>query len=434
MLFDYFSGLIGFMKEDFLHHVWQFKKFNQHNLSTVQGEALQIVNAGQYLQLAGPDFFNAQIIVGNQKWAGNVEIHIKSSDWYLHHHEKDANYDSVILHVVWEHDTEVLRKDGSEIPVLELKHHIDSGLIGRYNALGAAKTWIFCEKELATLDSFIVENWKERLFFDRLERKALPIIALAKELGGDWEAVLFCFLAKNFGLNTNGHSFFELAKSLTFSILRKESFEPQNIEALLFGRVGFLTGDFEDLYAKDLQQRYAYISHKHQLKPAYVPVPEFFKHRPDNFPTIRLSQLGQLYHTHQNLFSKLIVASTLQDIYEAFEIQASPYWDTHYRFDKESPKKRKQLSKSFIELLIINTIVPFKFAYAQGNGKENSEELIVLMQQLAPENNAVMDKFRQFKMMPQSAYDTQSLLQLKNEYCNHKRCMQCAFGLEILKR
>lgn len=196
------------MKEDFLHHVWQFKKFNQLNLSTVQGDALQILHPGQYLQLAGPDFFNAQIIVGKQKWAGNVEIHLKSSDWYLHHHETDANYDSVILHVVWEYDTEVLRKDGSEIPVLELKHHVDNALVENYAALASAKTWINCERELAVIQSFTVNNWKERLFLERLERKALPVMQLAKYLGGDWEAVLFCFLAKNFGLNTNGQTFF----------------------------------------------------------------------------------------------------------------------------------------------------------------------------------------------------------------------------------
>lgn len=422
------------MKEDFLHHVWQFKKFNQLNLSTVQGEALQIIHPGQYLQLAGPDFFNAQIIVGKQKWAGNVEIHLKSSDWYLHHHETDANYDSVILHVVWEHDTEVLRKDGTEIPVLALKNQIDSALVTSYGALASAKTWINCEKELAGLEPFTVNNWKERLFLERLERKSLPIKQLSKDLTGDWEAVLCCFLAKNFGLNTNGQAFFEIVNSLPFNTIRKESFESENIEALLFGRAGLLNGPFEDLYAKDLQQRYGYIIHKHGLENVFVTPVEFFRHRPDNFPTIRLSQFGQLYHNRQNLFSKIIETNSLQAIYDVFDVQAAPYWATHYRFDKESTKKRKVLSKSFIDLLIINTIVPFKFAYSKATGKEITEELLALMQLLSPENNAVMDKFKQFKMVPENAYDTQALLQLKNEYCNHKRCMQCAFGLEILKR
>jgi len=422
------------MKEDFLHHVWQFKKFNLHGLTTVQGDRVDIINAGQYLQLAGPDFFNAQIVIAGQKWAGNVEIHIKSSDWYLHNHERDANYDSVILHVVWEHDTEVMRKDNSEIAVLELKHHVDPKLLDNYNALAAAKTWIYCEKELETMNSFVIENWKERLFFERLERKAKPIVQLAKETNGDWEAVLFCFLAKNFGLNTNGEVFYSIATSIPFSIVRKESFEAENIEALLMGRAGIIDGEFEDVYAKDLKYRYQYIAHKHRLEPAHIDSVEYFRHRPDNFPTIRLAQLAQLYHSGQNLFSKIITANTLTELYSIFNVQASPYWNTHYRFDKESPRKRKSLSASFIDLLVINTIIPFRFAYAKSIGKENTEELVALMQHAAPEKNAIIDKFRTFKIAPQSAYDTQSLLQLKNEYCNHKRCMQCALGLELLKR
>jgi hypothetical protein len=430
----YFRPSIYGMKEEFLHHVWQFKKFNTQGLTTVQGDPVEIVNGGQYLQLAGPDFFNAQVIIGGQKWAGNVEIHIKSSDWYLHSHERDTNYDNVILHVVWEHDIEVMRKDNSEIPVLELKQHIDPALLSNYNALASVKTWIYCEKELESMDSFVVNNWRERLFFERLERKALPIMELATATNADWEAVLFCFLAKNFGLNTNGEVFFEVAKSLPFSIVRKESFDAENIEALLFGRTAMLDGEYEDVYAKDLQGRYAYMMHKHQLEPAHVNSVEYFRHRPDNFPTIRLSQLGQLYHTSQNLFSKIIEATTLTDLYDVFNVQAGAYWQTHYRFDKESPKKRKPLSRSFIDLLIINTVIPFKFAYGRSIGQENSEELVTLMQQLDAEKNAIIDKFKSFKVVTQSAYDSQALLQLKNEYCNHKRCLQCALGLELLKK
>ena len=422
------------MKEDFLHHVWQFKKFITQGLTTVQGEPVEIINGGQYLQLAGPDFFNAQVVIGGQKWAGNVEIHIRSSDWYLHSHERDANYDNVILHVVWEHDTEVMRRDNSEIPVLELKHYVDPALLSGYNALASVKTWIFCEKELETINSFVVNNWKERLFFERLERKALPILQLAAATNSDWEAVLFCFLAKNFGLNTNGEVFYEVAKSVPFSIVRKESFDAENIEALLFGRASMLDGDYEDVYAKDLQGRYAYMMHKHRLESVHVSSVEYFRHRPDNFPTIRLSQLGQLYHASQNLFSKIIAATTLAELYSVFNVQAGVYWQTHYRFDKESQKKRKTLSHSFIDLLIINTVIPFKFAYGRNMGKENSEELVMLMQQLDAEKNAIIDKFKSFKMVTQSAYDSQALLQLKNEYCNHKRCLQCALGLELLKK
>lgn len=422
------------MKEDFLHYVWQFKKFDTLNLKTVQGEDIVVVNTGQYLQLAGPDFFNAQLAIGSQKWAGNVEIHIKSSDWYLHSHETDNSYDNVILHVVWEHDTEVFRKDNTEIPVLELKHYVSAETLNNYNNLAVTKSWIYCEKELAHVDAFMFSNWKERLFFERLERKALPILELAKATGNDWEAVLFSFLAKSFGLNTNGEIFYRVAQSLPFSVIRREGFEFENLEALFFGRVGLLEDNHEDLYFKDLKSRYDYICHKYRLDKVYVDPVQFFKHRPDNFPTIRLSQLAQLYHKHQNLFSKLTEGVSVEQIYNIFDIQVSPYWQTHYTFDKVSTKKRKSLTTSFVDLLIVNTIVPFRFAYERSIGKEDPEKLIAMLQAIKPEKNAIIDKFTQFNVEMKSAFDTQSLLQLKNEYCANKRCLQCAVGLELLKK
>lgn len=421
------------MREDFLHYLWQFKKFDTTALKTVQGDGVQLLNVGQYLQQTGPDFFNAQVVIGGQHWAGNVEIHIKSSDWYLHCHETDPNYDNVVLHVVWEHDTEVLYKNGAEIPVLELRHYTSGELITKYKELRSAKTWINCEKQIRDTDSFTLANWKERLFFERLERKSQPISFLVEETAGDWEAVLFCFLAKNFGLNTNGEAFFELAKSLPFGVVRKEAFELQNLEALLFGRAGLLDEDFEEVYPKTLKQQYDYAIHKYQLKPFHFTPLEFFRHRPDNFPTIRLAQLAAVYSVHQNLFSKIVQANTLVDIYTLFSVQVSPYWHSHYRFDKESVSKRKPLSASFINLLIINTIVPLKFAYARSLGKDNTDALVALLQDVAAEKNAVIDKFKFYKVEVASAYDSQALLQLKNEYCNHQRCLQCAIGLTLLK-
>ena len=240
------------MKEDFLHYIWQFKKFDFSNLETVQGEKLILFNSGHYLQLAGPDFFNSQLSIGEQKWAGNVEIHLKSSDWYVHHHENDSNYDNVILHVVWEHDTEVFRKDNSEIPVLELRKYVSNQTLEKYLNLASLKSWIFCEKEIATIDDFVFKNWQEKLFFERLERKSIPIQKILQETENDWETVLFCLLGKSFGLNTNGEIFFKIAQSIPFSIIRKESFEVENLEALFFGRSGLLDSDNEDSYKEKL--------------------------------------------------------------------------------------------------------------------------------------------------------------------------------------
>jgi len=421
------------VKEDFLHYVWQYKKFDFSNLTTVSGELLTITNCGNYLQQTGPDFFNAQIVLGNQKWAGNIEIHIKSSDWYLHQHEKDTNYENVILHVVWEHDTPVFRKDNSEIPVLELKNYIKEKELENYRKLASPKSWIYCENQIVNIDSFVFSNWKERLFVERLERKYIPIEQLLTETENDWEAVLFCMLAKNFGLNTNGETFLKIAKSIPFSIVRKESAEVANIESLLFGSAGLFPLDAEDNYTIDLKNRFDFISQKHVLKRITIEPLQFFKHRPDNFPTIRLAQLAMLYHKQQNLFSKVIVAKKLTELYQLFEITISEYWQKHYQFDKESPKKKKQFSQSFIDLLVINTIVPIQFAYAKSQGKESSESLLDLLREIASEKNIIIEKFSNFGIKAINAFESQSLLQLKNEYCNHRKCLQCAVGIQLLK-
>ena len=421
------------MKEDFLHYVWQYKKFDFSNLTTVLGESLTITNCGNYLQQSGPDFFNTQIVIGNQKWAGNVEIHIKSSDWYLHHHEKDANYDNVILHVVWEHDTPVFRKDNSEIPVLELKKYISKKDLENYQELASPKSWIYCESQIASIDKFILANWQERLFIERLERKYIPIKQLLNETENNWEAVLFCMLAKNFGLNTNGETFLRMAKSIPFSVIRKESVEVANLEGLFFGITDLMPLRAEDNYTKDLKNRFDYLSKKHQLKKILIEPVQFFKHRPDNFPTIRLAQFAMLYHKHQNLFSKVILAKSLKELYQLFDITISDYWQSHYQLDKESPKKKKQFSKSFIDLLIINTIVPIQFAYAKSHGKEASESLLNLLREVAVEKNIIIEKFSGFGIKAKNAFESQSLLQLKNEYCNYSKCLQCAVGIQLLK-
>ncbi|QBN19997.1 DUF2851 family protein [Flavobacterium nackdongense] len=421
------------MKEDFLHYLWKFKKFDTLNLKTFNGEEITIIQVGQYLELAGPDFFNAQLIIGEQKWAGNVEIHLKSSDWYVHHHERDEAYENVILHVVWEHDTEIFRSNNSEIPVLELKKYVDAAALSNYQSLMAPKSWIYCEKQLKNCDEFLLKNWQERLFFERLERKSKSIFELLQQTNSDWEAVLFCLLAKNFGLNTNGEIFLKIAQSIPFSIIRKESFEVENLEALLLGNAGLVDAEKEDNYFKDLKFRYFYLLHKYQMEKKVVEPVQFFKHRPDNFPTIRLSQLANLYHIHQNLFSIINSSNSVKRIYEIFDVSTSDYWQNHYQFDKESPKKKKKISKSFVDLIIINTIIPLQFAYAKSQGKENSEDIIQLINEVNAEKNAIIDKFSSFGIPSKSALASQSLLQLKNEYCNKSRCLECAIGMELLK-
>ncbi len=422
------------MKEDFLHYLWQFQKFDFSNLKTTKGEIISIIKPGQYLQLEGPDFFNAQITIANQKWAGNIEIHLQSSDWYLHHHEKDDNYNNVILHVVWHHNSPIFRKDNTEIPVLELKNYVKQQELAKYVELVTPKTWVFCEKLIATVDQFVLSNWKERLFFERLERKSISIFQLLNETENDWETALFCLLAKNFGLNTNGDSFFKIAKSIPFAIIRKEALEVQFLEALFFGQANMIPITIEDTFPKELQYQYDYFVLKYKLEKPEIESIQFFKHRPDNFPTIRLAQLCMLYHLQRNLFSKIFGINTIAEIYQVFNVSVSEYWKTHYNFDKISTRKEKILSKSFIDLIILNTIIPIQFAYAKSLGKDNSEKIMELANSILPEKNAIIDKFTFFGITCKSALDSQSLLQLKNEYCNAKKCLQCSIGIELLKK
>ncbi|WP_306353247.1 DUF2851 family protein [Flavobacterium sp. '19STA2R22 D10 B1'] len=420
------------MKEDFLHYLWRYKKFTLTNLQTTQGEYITIINVGQYLQLSGPDFFNAQIIIGNQKWAGNVEIHLKSSDWYVHNHENDEAYENVIIHVVWEDDMAVFRKNNSEVPVLQLKEYVSQEMIKNYTTLSITKKWIYCEEELKKINNFIINNWQERLFFERLERKAIDIEQELRRTDNDWEAVLFYALSKNFGLNTNGEQFLKMAQSIPFTVIRKERFDILNLEALFFGRIGLLLFPKEDQYYNNLKKRFEYLQEKYQLKKIHIDSVQFFKHRPDNFPTIRLSQLASVYHSQDNLFSKIIKCHNIEELYSIFEVTTSAYWQSHYLFDRSSTWKKKKISKNFIHLIIINTIIPIQFAYAKYRGKDAAEEIIKFLKEVPPEVNVIIDKFSRYGIKSKNAFETQALIQLKKEYCNHRRCLNCAIGMKLM--
>lgn len=420
------------MKEDFLHYIWRYKKFDFNSLQTSIGESLTIENGGSYLENAGPDFFNGQITIAGQKWAGNIELHLKSSDWYLHHHEKDSAYENVILHVVWEHDVDIFRKNNVEIPVLILKDYVAQDFIANFEKLSVPKSWIYCENQIQEVDNFTFSNWLERLFIERLERKQKPIDELFLKLNKDWEAVLFCLLAKNFGLNTNGMAFLDLAQSIPFSIIRKEAADVLNLEALFFGFSGLLDSDKEDLYYKELQNRFGYLVLKHQLDFKRTVPLQFFKLRPDNFPNIRLSQLANAFSKNQQLFSECINIKTMKEATKIFDVAVSEYWQTHYTFDKVSPRHVKKLSIKFIELIMINTIIPLQFAYFKNLEEEIQEHLISLMHEIKPESNAIIDKFKGLGISVANAYQSQSLLQLKNEYCNFKKCLSCGIGIQLL--
>ncbi|ULC58977.1 DUF2851 family protein [Flaviramulus sp. BrNp1-15] len=423
------------MQEDFLHYIWKHKKFQINNLKTSNNETVLIKQVGQHNLNSGPDFFNAQLKIDDQLWAGNVEIHVKSSDWFLHNHEQDKTYDNVILHVVWEHDTEVFRKDNTPISTLQIKDFTDISILNNYEKLFSKQSkWINCESDFASVDNFILNNWKERLYFERLEQKSQMIETLLKASKNDWEDVLFKMLAKNFGLKVNGESFLSLSQSIDFSIIRKTQFNLYALEALLFGQAGYLEQDVEDAYYLELVKEYKFLKQKFKLDNTQVLPLQFFRLRPPNFPTIRLSQLANLYNKQQSLFSKVTEPHSLEDFYELFKVSTSNYWKTHYTFQKESKSSLKTLTKSFIDLLLINTIIPIKFCYAKQKGERIDDVIIELTNGILSEKNSIITAFNNLKKVSNSALDSQALIQLKTGYCDKNQCLKCAVGNALLNK
>lgn len=420
------------MQEDFLHYIWKHKTFDTSYLKTANGETVSINKLGKHNHNAGPDFFNAQLSIDNQFWAGNVEIHIRSSDWYVHNHEIDKAYDNVILHVVWEHDTEIFRKDNSEIPTLELKHYVNKSLLGNYQKLMQSKSWINCETSFPEVDDFLLSNWLERLYIERLERKSEDIQQLLNTSNNDWEAVLFKMLLKNFGLKVNGESFSSLASSFDFSQIRKIQNNVLDIEALLFGQSNLLEEDVQDVYYLDLKERYKFLKQKFGLDNLGVLPVQFFRLRPTNFPNIRLSQFANLCALEQNLFSRVIHLKTKADYYILFKKEVTDFWKTHYTFSKVSKKSKKLLTESFIDLIIINTIIPLKFSYAKSQGKSIDEDLFRLIKQIKMEKNSIVSRFLDIKKVEKSALSSQALLQLKQKYCDKNKCLRCAVGNSLI--
>lgn len=421
------------MKEEFLHYIWQYQKWQPLQLKTTEGALVKIDHPGSINTDAGPDFFNANIHIDSQRWAGNVEVHVRSSDWYAHNHHTDKRYNSVILHVVWIHDVEVFRENETIIPVVELSKYVPKDLIKAYDKLqNKSYNWIACQEQLDKVPKFISTSWLERIYFERLERKANELLVDAKQNKFDWEALLFSKLAKNFGLKVNGDAFYQIAVATPFSVVRKCRNNIFQLEALLFGQARLLDDSITDSYYKSLQNEYVYLKHKFSLQPIDSP-PKFFRLRPVNFPTIRLSQLANLYHENTALFSNWMNTLEIEEFYSTYRIKASEYWDTHYNFGVTSAKRAKRISKSFIDLLLINTLVPMRFVYNRHIGKETSESIIRLMEQLSAEKNSIINNYKKYGLKAENALQSQALLQLHQKYCEPKRCLSCAIGNSILK-
>ncbi|MCK4638130.1 MAG: DUF2851 family protein, partial [Bacteroidales bacterium] len=350
------------MTEEFLYYIWMFRLFDK-DISTTSGESINILKSGERNTDSGPDFFNAKIKIGDTIWAGNVEIHINSSDWYKHNHQENNAFDNIILHIVYKNDAIIKRKNSEIIPTIELKEKFDKKLYYRYKSFMTNKYWIPCQKLIGNVDEFHLNNWLERLLIERLEHKAKTIESTLKLNKNNWEQTFYQYLARNFGFNTNAEPFELLAKSLPVNHLAKHKNNQFQIESLLFGQAGLLETDFKDEYPNNLKNEYNFLKKKFSLKSVDGFLWKFLRLRPSNFPTIRIAQFANLIYKSSGLFSKIIEIKNIKEVYSLFNITTSEYWDTHYIFDKPSAKRKKSFGNNALNLIIINTIVPFLFVY-----------------------------------------------------------------------
>lgn len=417
------------MNERLLQYIWQFQLFNKAELSTIAGENISIQNPGQINHNQGPDFLNARLRINETTWAGNVELHILTSDWDKHGHHGDANYDNVILHVVWEHDSEA----GPKIPILALAGKVPRILLQRYEELMRGLNFIPCENLLSTVPELTWKHWVDRLITERLERKASHALESLKQTQFHWEETFWILLAKNFGLRVNTESFEAMARSIPLSILSRHKHQVQQIEALLFGQIGLLENKLADHYPKLLQREYQFLRKKYKLRPIHLPV-FFLRMRPGNFPSIRLAQLSMLIHNSVHLFSRVKECDSITELQSWFDVVANDYWHYHYRFDEASSFKIKKLGSSMTWNIIINTIVPLLFAYGQYNDQQKyKNKALEWLEKVPGENNSIINQFMQRNVSCRNAMESQALLELKNEYCDKRRCLECAVGHAILK-
>ncbi|MDA3894134.1 MAG: DUF2851 family protein [Salinivirgaceae bacterium] len=419
------------MKEDFLHYLWKYQLFNKQ-LKDANGNMIEVINPGMHNNNSGPDFFNAKVKIGETVWAGNVEIHVKASDWFRHKHELDKAYDSIILHVVAENDIEVTRNNGEKIPTVKIISH--NGVFEQYQYLMESKNWVPCENFIQKVNEFTIFEWKQSLMVERLELKSRIIEKRWLANNKDWEETFYQTLAANFGFKTNALPFEMLAKSLPIKYLGKHKDQLPLIEAMLLGQSGLLPETSTNEYAAKLISDYSHLSNKFNLKPLKAHIWKFSKLRPSNFPTLRIAQFAALIYNSASLLSKILETSNFDEVHKFFQIEASEYWQSHYVFGKEVAKRNKKFGDTAFNNVLINTVAPFFTVYARLKGKpEFSEKAIDWLSVIKPEQNHITKHWQQMGLEIKNAFDSQSLIQLKNIYCNQRRCLNCRIGNQVIQ-
>ena len=416
------------MREEFLYYLWE-NRLTDKGLNTTEGEAVDIVATGYRNTDSGPDYLEAKIRIGDKLWAGHVEIHVKSSDWNRHGHQNDKAYKNVILHVVFENDMHV-----NEIPTLELKGHFDESLFAQYQRLISSKTWIPCEKSIAKAPVFTRLSWLDRIAVERLESKSETVTKILEANQFDWEDALYKLLMRYFGLKVNNEAFEYLANLLPFKTLLKHADNLLQVEAMLMGCAGFLEEDFTEEYPLLLKREFAVMRAKFNLLTMPAERWKFLRMRPSNFVTIRLAQMAQLIHKNGCLFSKIKAAKDTAEVKTLFDVEASEYWKTHYRFEVPAESKPKHLGNTTADVLIINAVTPLLFCYGKLHKDESvCDTAIQFLEATEAEDNTVIRHYAQCGVKAENAMQTQALLHLYNMYCKRKRCLECRIGAVLLR-
>lgn len=423
------------IKEDFLHYIWKLKKIDFSNLKTSDGDELTVLDFGNYNTDSGPDFLNARIKINNTIWAGNIEMHIFSSDWIKHKHHLDPAYNNVILHVVYEEDLKVKTNANVKIPALELKNRIIKNDLKNYKLLRFNDNWIPCEMGIRRVSSISIEQAKEKALANRLMKKSTYLKNILESKQNDWEEAFYIFLSRYFGMKTNSDAFEALTKKLPYKIILKEKDDINKIEALLFGQAGMLEDIFNDEYPLFLKNEYNHLKNKYKLNPVPSSMWKFSKLRPLNFPTIRISQLANILFKQDHLFRNVFECNNIDCLIKIFKTKTSSYWENHFIFDEKSINKKKRLGKNAIDILIINAVIPALFYFGHLNNEgEYKEKALDFLIDLPAENNSIIKKWKNLDIEVKSAFDSQALLELKQNYCDKKRCLECSIGNEIMNK
>ncbi len=418
--------------ERLLHYVWKYKLYTATPLITTEGRPVQVIDPGMQNTDAGPDFFNAKIKIDGTLWVGSVEIHDKSSDWLLHHHDTDKAYDCVILHIIGFNDFQPVRTNGNPIPQMLLT--VPENILGSIDWLLYREAALPCLDHITGIAPLHIACWMEALLSERLERKTHDIFLLLDAYQTDWNEVFYITLTRNFGFGVNNDAFERLAKSLPLRCIQKQRSSHSQIEAMLFGQAGMLEEENDDHYYRLLQREYDFLRHKFGLSPMEDFVFKNLRTRPVNFPYLKVAQLAALWVRYDTLFSAILEARSTGEIKKYFRIPPSGYWETHYHFRYASPRKEKTIGENALNILLINTVVPMLFAYGLHNKRpEYCERATRLLESIPPEKNTIVTTFYNAGITVRHAGDSQALIQLKREYCEKKKCLYCRIGFRMLK-